>query len=164
MTGGHDRHGGAAGGETAAHPLPRRAALSAPLAALLPVPLAAAPPDGRGQGHGAQGQGAQGRGGPQQANPPGPAPFTAAEIAAVRAWFAARPEFRGQPLPPGIARNLARGKPLPPGIARRAAPPDLVALLARRSGVEYLIIGGALVLVGQAGGIVADLIENALRP
>jgi hypothetical protein len=134
--------------------LPRRAALSAPLAALLPVPLGAAPPEGRARG---QGQGG-GQGGTVQV----PA-FTPDEIARIRAWFVANPGFHVQPLPPGIARNLARGKPLPPGIAKRYAPPDLVRLLTGRTGVEYLVVGASLVLVQAAGGIVRDIVQDAIR-
>ena len=130
--------------------LPRRAALTAPLAALLPVPLAAAPPQGRGQGGG------------QGSSQPVP-PFTPDEVARIRAWFVANPGFTPQPLPPGIARNLARGKPLPPGIAKRYAPPDLVRLLTGRTGVEYLIVGASLVLVQAAGGIVRDIVQDAIR-
>jgi hypothetical protein len=137
--------------------LPRRAALAAPLAALLPVPLAAQPPEGRGRGQGNSQGGGRGGGAPAVA------PFTPDEIARVRAWFIANPGWQPQPLPPGIARNLARGKPLPPGIAKRYAPPDLLRLLTGRAGVEYLIIGGALVLAQAAGGVVVDIIQDALR-
>jgi hypothetical protein len=129
---------------TDGHDLPRRAALSAPLAALLPVPPAIAQPAGRGRG-----------------NAPSAATFTPEEILRIRAWFAARPQYRAQRLPPGIARNLARGKPLPPGIARRQAPPELAAILGRHAGAALLIVGGALVLLNSAG-IVADIVENAL--
>lgn len=136
--------------------LPRRAALTAPLAALLPVPLPvqgpAAQPAARGQG---QGGGASPGGGEV-------AVFSADEIARIRAWFVANPGFRVQPVPPGIARSLARGRPLPPGIARRYAPPSLVGQLRRRSGAEYLIIGGSVVLVQVPGSMVRDIVEDAV--
>jgi hypothetical protein len=87
--------------------------------------------------------------------------FTPEEIVRIRAWFAARPEYRAQRLPPGVAKNLARGKPLPPGIARRQAPPELIAILGRRPGASFTIVGGALVLLNSAS-VVADIVENAL--
>ena len=43
-------------------------------------------------------------------------------------------KITAEPLPPGIAKNLARGKELPPGIAKKAFPNDSFAGLGRGSG------------------------------
>jgi hypothetical protein len=132
----------------------------------------AQPPPGRGQG------GPPGRGGPPagRADPPDRgAPdaaaagalgalvaFTALEQARIRAGFIAHPH-PVQPLPPGIARNLARGRPLPPGIARRYAPAGLIGQLAPRPGFEVLVAGASILLVHAASGIVHDILSDAVR-
>jgi hypothetical protein len=67
-----------------------------------------------------------------------------------------------QPLPPGIAKNLARGKPLPHGIAKRQLPAVLVAQLPRRSGVEVAMFGDRIVLL-EASGLVVDVLEGIFR-
>lgn len=125
------------------------------LAALVAAPARAQPPPGRGAG------GAPG--GPATA--PGAAglvAFTAAEQARIRTWFLAHPQ-PVQPLPPGIARNLARGKPLPPGIAKRYAPAGLLAQLVPRPGFEVLVVGASILLVHAASGIVHDILTDVVR-
>ena len=67
-----------------------------------------------------------------------------------------------QPLPPGIAKNLARGKPLPPGIAKRYLPGELEAQLPPRPGYEWVVVGPDVVLIATATGLVVDLIRDAL--
>ena len=88
--------------------------------------------------------------------------FSAIEQTRIREWFLANP-YPVQPLPPGIARNLARGKPLPPGIAKRYAPSGLLRQLVPRSGYEILIAGAAVLLVHQATGMVHDILSEAAR-
>jgi hypothetical protein len=61
-----------------------------------------------------------------------------------------------------MRNRLAQGKPLPPGIARRAVPPDLLVLLPRRPGYEYVMVGTSLVLVAVATGVVASVLADAL--
>lgn len=68
-----------------------------------------------------------------------------------------------QPLPPGIAKNLARGKPLPPGIAKRNAPESLLQGLPRHVGYEWLRAGTDLLLVNTASRVISDVLVNALR-
>jgi len=67
-----------------------------------------------------------------------------------------------QPLPPGIAKNLARGKPLPPGIAKRYLPDGLEAQLPPRPGYQWVVVGPDVVLIAAATGLVVDLIRDAL--
>lgn len=141
-----------------------RRLLLAGVACLLAGAAAAQPPPGRGQG------GPPGRGGPP---PGGGSPdagaalgallvFTAIEQTRIREWFIANP-YAVQPLPPGIARNLARGKPLPPGIAKRYAPAGLLRQLAPRPGYEVLVIGASILLVHAASGIVHDILSDVIR-
>ena len=67
-----------------------------------------------------------------------------------------------QPLPPGIAKNVARGKPLPPGIAKRAVPGDLVALGPRFGpGVTMLMVGNVVVAVRN--DVVIDVLTDVFR-
>lgn len=66
-----------------------------------------------------------------------------------------------QPLPPGIAKNVARGKPLPPGIAKKAFPADLVILAPRQPGVTFYIVGDRVVAL--RGGIVIDVLIDIFR-
>src|SRR5262249_62199326 len=72
------------------------------------------------------------------------------------------PGAPAQPLPPGIAKNLARGKPLPPGIAKRYLPGELEAQLPPRPGYAWVVVGTDVVLLAAATGLVVDLIRDAL--
>ncbi|WP_291296441.1 anti-virulence regulator CigR family protein [Elioraea sp.] len=149
----------------------RAPARRAVLAAFLATLSWRAQAQGQGQGQGqrqnqnqgpSQGQGQgqapnQGRGGAQV-----PTTFSTTEQARITAWLAANAGSL-QPLPPGIARNLARGKPLPPGIARRAAPQTLLSQLILRPGYEVLVIGTAVVLAQVGNQLVQDLVEGAGR-
>jgi hypothetical protein len=145
------------------------------LALALPLAAGAAlaqPPPGRGQGGQGGGSGPpSGRGGPPDRSAPDAAVagalgalavFTALEQARIREWFLANP-YPVQPLPPGIARNLARGRPLPPGIAKRYAPAGLIRELAPRPGYEILIAGASVLLVRAATGVVHDILSDAVR-
>lgn len=126
----------------------RRAALLA----LLPLPALA---QGQGHGRGNQGGGRGNQGG-------GGASLGGTELAIIRTWLGANPGFAAQPLPPGMRNRLERGKPLPPGIARRALPPTLLGQLPARPGYQYGYIGGTVVLIEIATGVVAGLLADAL--
>ena len=64
-----------------------------------------------------------------------------------------------QPLPPGIAKNVARGKPLPPGIAKKALPADLLVLGPKVDrDVSFSIVGD--VVVALKGGVVIDVMPG----
>jgi hypothetical protein len=93
----------------------------------------------------------------------GAAVFSALEIQRIRSYYAAQPNARVKPLPPGIAKNLARGKPLPPGIAKRYAPQGLVRELSSRSGCEILVAGASILLVEAATGVIRDIVEAVIR-
>lgn len=68
-------------------------------------------------------------------------------------------KITAQPLPPGIAMNIARGKPLAPGIAKRALPNDLVILLPRiGTDVTYYMVGDRVVAV-QRGNVIDVLVD-----
>jgi hypothetical protein len=140
-----------------------RRTLIASLACVLAGTAAAQPPPGRGQGGPADRGGPPGRTAPDAGAALGALlVFTAIEQARIREWFIANP-YPVQPLPPGIARNLARGKPLPPGIAKRYAPAGLIRQLAPRPGYEILVVGASILLVHAATGIVHDILSDVIR-
>ncbi|HXT69493.1 MAG TPA: hypothetical protein VN700_07050 [Vicinamibacterales bacterium] len=68
-----------------------------------------------------------------------------------------------QPLPPGIAKNVARGKPLPPGIAKKGLPADLVLTLGPRvqPGVTFAIYGDRVVALRS--GLVIDVMIGIFK-
>ena len=68
-----------------------------------------------------------------------------------------------QPLPPGIAKNLARGKPLPPGIAKKYPPGPMLNQLPVHPGYEWRMAGSDLILVAVGTAIVADVLRNVFR-
>lgn len=87
--------------------------------------------------------------------------FRDGDRAAFKNYFTAH-AMTAQPLPPGIAKNLARGKPLPPGIAKRALPPGLLLLAPPQAeGVSYAIIGD--VVVATRAGVVIDILFGVFK-
>jgi len=133
------------------------------------LPALAEQPPGRGRGRGNAG-GAHGGGGGGRGNTGGGSAggggasvslsFSTTDQTRIRSYYAARPNLRPQPLPPGIQRRLARGKPLPPGIAKRFAPPELVAQIGVRPGFQLLVVGSSLVLLHASTGMVQDIMVN----
>lgn len=87
--------------------------------------------------------------------------FTVAERQIVVEFFANHRQDV-EPLPPGIARNLARGKRLPPGIAKRQVPSQLQAQLPTHVGAEVSIFGDRIVLL-EASGLVVDILEGVFH-
>lgn len=77
----------------------------------------------------------------------------------ISGYFQHNP-LQSQPLPPGIAKNLARGKPLPPGIAKRGLPNALTARLSIPSGYELLSVGTDVLLVALGTRIIADVLRD----
>lgn len=78
--------------------------------------------------------------------------------ALFRDYFAVH-KISAQPLPPGIAKNVARGKPLPPGIAKKVLPHELVATLGPRTpNVTYYIVGDRVVAV-RSGTVIDVLLD-----
>ncbi|MEE8495196.1 MAG: anti-virulence regulator CigR family protein [Xanthomonadales bacterium] len=66
-------------------------------------------------------------------------------------------------LPSGIAKNLQRGKPLPPGIAKQYLPQGLhEALPTPPSGYERIIVGGKVLLVEIATGVIHDILTDVV--
>ena len=108
---------------------------------------------------------AQGK--PQGKGKPGAAPEPVVSLSVVfrpgdqntfRTWFETH-KITAQPLPPGIAKNVARGKPLPPGIANRAVPAELIALGPKlERDVSLAIVGAVVVALRQ--GVVIDVLAG----
>jgi hypothetical protein len=65
-----------------------------------------------------------------------------------------------KPLPPGIAKNLARGKPLPPGIAKTRVPDAVLVKLPWRPPAYSVFLFGDRIVLLDAGGLVADIMES----
>lgn len=87
------------------------------------------------------------------------------QAASVRAYLGSAPQSNGRGhghnggLPPGIAKNLERGKSLPPGIAKAYLPSHVVAGLPRLpSGLDYVVVGGKLLLVEAATAAIHDVL------
>jgi hypothetical protein len=125
---------------------------------LVPVDLQA---QGRGRGRGqGQGQGAAdpGRSGSSVSVT---VVFRDSDHATFRDYFIAH-RITAEPLPPGIAKNVARGKPLPPGIAKRVLPAGLLAIGPKvDKDVSLAIVGN--VVVATRGGVVIDVLAGVFR-
>jgi hypothetical protein len=71
-------------------------------------------------------------------------------------------KIAAQPLPPGIAKNVARGKPLPPGIAKKALPADLLVRAPKADrDVSFAIVGD--VVVALRSGVVIDVMVGVFK-
>ena len=115
---------------------------------------------GRSQGRGQGGQGGQG----------GSAPAAVVSVQVVfrdndrvsfRDYFVTH-KIVAQPLPPGIAKNVARGKPLPPGIAKRSLPAGLLVIAPKvEKDVSFRIVGDVVVAI--RGGVVIDVMAGVFR-
>ena len=87
--------------------------------------------------------------------------FRESDHATFRDYFLTH-KITAEPLPPGIAKNVARGKPLPPGIAKRAVPPELVAVGPKLDkDVSLAIVGD--VVVATRGGVVIDVMAGVFK-
>lgn len=87
--------------------------------------------------------------------------FRESDRATFHDYFVAH-NITAQPLPPGIAKNVARGKPLPPGIAKRAVPAELVAAGPKLDKDVSLSIVGEVV-VAVKGGVVIDVLAGVFK-
>jgi Ni/Co efflux regulator RcnB len=125
--------------------------------ALIGSPAAFAKGKGNPPGH-AEGKGKKEHGPPAHSNAGGN--FSSNDREIFHSFFVAHPNYRGSPLPPGIAKNYARGKPLPPGIAKKVVPYDLLQRLPERPGYTYYIVDDDVVLVAIATGVVADILVD----
>jgi hypothetical protein len=114
---------------------------------------------GRGQGNSRGNSG--GNSGSTDAAAAATVVFHDADRATFRNYFTTH-KITAQPLPPGIAKNVARGKPLPPGIAKKALPADLL-VLAPKVGrdVSFAIVGD--MVVAHRAGVVVDLLKDIFR-
>ena len=84
--------------------------------------------------------------------------FNDRDRATFRDYFT-KHKIVAEPLPPGIAKNVARGKPLPPGIAKKVLPNDLVQTLGSRGrDLTFQIVGDRVVAM-RAGNVV-DVLLN----
>jgi hypothetical protein len=70
-------------------------------------------------------------------------------------------KFVAEPLPPGIAMNIARGKPWPGGVSSRVLPADLLVYVPRDPAIRYYIVGDRVVAVRN--GTIIDVLLNILR-
>jgi len=88
--------------------------------------------------------------------------FRDSDRVTFRDYFVAH-KITAQPLPPGIAKNVARGKPLPPGIAKKALPNDLILGLGPRiqPGVTFAILGDRV--VAMKSGLIIDVMINVFK-
>jgi hypothetical protein len=86
--------------------------------------------------------------------------FRDSDHATFHEYFATH-HITAEPLPPGIAKNVARGKPLPPGIAKRAVPADLLVVGPKVEGVSFAIVGE--VVVAMKGGVVVDVLGGVFK-
>jgi hypothetical protein len=120
-----------------------------------------APGIAAGQGR-SQGRGSGSSGGSKDADVSVNFTFNSGDHDTFRNYFRSN-RITAEPLPPGIAKNLARGKELPPGIAKKAFPNDLVRGLGSRvrPGVTFTIAGDRVVALKD--GKVVDIIEGLFR-
>jgi hypothetical protein len=128
-------------------------------AALVFTVAANADAQGRGRGRGqnkAKGKVAA------PANPGAPVVviFKDADRPKFQSYFTTH-KFVAEPLPPGIAMNIARGKPLPGGISTRVMPADLLVYVPRDPAIRYYIVGDRVVAVRE--GTIVDVLMNVLR-
>ncbi len=65
-------------------------------------------------------------------------------------------------LPPGLEQQLQRFGRLPPGIAKRSLPADLESRLRRRQGIDRVIVGGYVLLVQRATGVILYILKDVL--
>lgn len=87
--------------------------------------------------------------------------FRNTDQATFRDYFGTH-KITAQPLPPGIAKNVARGKPLPPGIAKRTLPGGLLAIGPKVGpDVSFAIVGD--VVVALRSGVVIDVLVGVFR-
>ena len=125
--------------------------------ALVSVDLQA---QGRGRGRGqAQGQGA-GEAARSRGSVSVTVVFREGDYAAFRDYFISH-RIAAEPLPPGIAKNVARGKPLPPGIAKKLDG-RLVSRLPHYEGYDWVRAGTDLILVAVATGIIYEVLEDVM--
>ncbi|MFZ5532826.1 MAG: anti-virulence regulator CigR family protein [Pseudomonadota bacterium] len=112
---------------------------------LIGPPLAAAPPEGKGQaaphlskpgGGREEGHASHGKADPAESGRSGPPSQARIDRDQIRRLVVTHHLAGHVPLPPGIRHNLVRGKPLPPGIARRAVPAPILAVLPRYPGMN----------------------------
>ncbi len=68
-----------------------------------------------------------------------------------------------QHLPPGLQKHIERTGRLPPGLEKRRLPGDLRALLPRRTGQDYRVVGNDIVLIEIATELILDVMQGALR-
>jgi len=126
------------------------------LVTLFAVPSADVSAQGRGQGRGRGNEG----GGPDTTVSV-TVVFRDTDRVAFRDYILTH-KIAAQPLPPGIAKNVARGKPLPPGIAKRALPAGLIALAPKvGKDVSFAIVGD--IVVATKGGVVIDVMAGVFK-
>jgi hypothetical protein len=90
--------------------------------------------------------------------------FTEIEKRLIREYYAGGAHAEDiDSLPPGIRKKLARGKPLPPGIAKRFLPGALESQLPVHAGTVRRVVGGDVVLVAAATGVILDILFDVIK-
>ena len=139
----------------------KRPILAALVFLILAPGIAAAQGQSQGRGRGSGSSGSSGGGGTEvQAS--ATVIFTSGDHDTFRNYFTSH-KIIAEPLPPGIAKNVARGKALPPGIAKKALPADLVLTLGPRvqPGVTFAIAGDRVVALKS--GLVIDVMVGVFK-
>ena len=136
----------------------KQAILAVTILSVLAPGIAADQGQSQGRGGGSSGK----KGGDKDADVSVNFTFNSGDHDTFRNYFRTN-KITAEPLPPGIAKNLARGKALPPGIAKKAFPNDLVRGLGSRvrPGVTFTIAGDRVVALKD--GKVIDMIEGLFR-
>lgn len=87
--------------------------------------------------------------------------FRDSDRVTLREYFVTQ-RIAAQPLPPGIAMNVARGKSLPPGIAKKIVPAHVIVTGTRVDPtITYYVVGDRVVAVRN--GTVIDILLDIFR-
>lgn len=116
---------------------------------------------GRGRGRGQSKDKNKGKvSGPATPGAPVVVIFKSADRPKFQNYFVTH-KFVAEPLPPGIAMNIARGKPWPGGVSSRVLPADLLVYVPRDPAIRYYIVGDRVVAVRN--GTIIDVLLSILK-
>ena len=142
-------------------PLRKLFAIGAAVALVLTALAGQADAQGRGRGQSkSKGKSKAKVEGPAAPGAPVIVVFKDADRPKFQSYFVTH-KFVADPLPPGIAMNIARGKPMPGGINTRVLPADLLVYVPRDPTMRYYIVGDRVVAVRN--GTIIDVLINILK-